>query len=148
MMKRSLGLMPPVVALAMGACSPDAPANPVSATAAEVRAPALAVDAEASAALRGALDDARTRVLPTLGDAVAGQRLDQALARAQAALAADDGAELAAALQQVRAEMASARASLDDAGTVVELDALQPLFITLAEAVPTSLRGASATQVF
>jgi uncharacterized membrane protein len=136
MKKRSIGIVSPLVALAVGACSPDAPANP----AAVDRGPSLAVQGEMVITLRGALDDARTRVLPTL-DRAASERLDRAFARAEAALAANDAAELAVALQQARDAVATGRASLDD-GAVVELDALLPLFVTLDDAVPAPLRRA------
>ncbi|HYR09518.1 MAG TPA: hypothetical protein VEQ60_17220 [Longimicrobium sp.] len=140
MKKRSIGIVPPLVALVVGACSPDAPANPV----AEAPGPSLAVQGERVATLRGALDDARTRVLPTL-EGAASERVDRALARAEAALAANDAAELAAALQQARDAIESGRASLDE-GAVVELDALLPLFVTLDDAVPVSLRRATTTK--
>jgi uncharacterized membrane protein len=141
MKKRSIGIVLPLVALVVGACSPDVPANPV----AEAPGPPLAVQGERVATLRGALDDARTRVLPTLRGAEGSERLDMALARAQAALAANDAAELAAALQQARDAIEAGRASLDE-GVVVELDALLPLFVTLDDAVPVPLRRATAAK--
>jgi uncharacterized membrane protein len=141
MKRRSIGIISPLVALVVGACSPDAPANPV----AEARGPSLAVQGERIATLRGALDDARTRVLPTLDGAAGSERLDLALARAEAALAANDAAELAAALQQARDAIESGRASLDE-GAVVELDALLPLFVTLDDAVPAQLRRATTAK--
>lgn len=147
MKKRSMGIVSPLVALAVGACSPDA-TSPVAPSAAEVRGPSLAVDVQGAAALRSALDDARTRVLPTLDGALAGDRLDAALGRAEAALAANDAAALAAALQQVRATLASEGASLDDAGALVELEALEPLLVSLDDAVPASLRGAPTILAF
>lgn len=139
MTKRSLGMVSPLVALAVGACSPDAPGNPVAAPAAEARAASLAVADDATAALRVAVDDARTRVLPTLGDAAAAGRLDQALSAARAALDANDAGALAAALRQARDAVASGRASMDE-GAAVELEALLPLFTTLDDAVPAALR--------
>jgi uncharacterized membrane protein len=141
MKKRSIGIVLPLMALVVGACSPDAPANPV----AEALGPSLAVQGERVATLRGALDDARTRVLPTLEDAPASERLDRALARAEAALAANDAAELAVALQQARDAIEAGRASLDE-GAVVELDALLPLFVTLDDAVPVQLRRATTAK--
>jgi uncharacterized membrane protein len=131
----------PLVALVVGACSPDAPATPVAAA----RGPSLAVQGERVATLRGALDDARTRVLPTL-DGPASERVDHALARAEAALAANDAAELAVALQQARDAIEAGRASLDE-GAVVELDALLPLFVTLDDAVPVSLRRPIVSEI-
>jgi uncharacterized membrane protein len=141
MKKRSIGIVLPLVALVVGACSPDAPANPV----AEARGPSLAVQGQRVATLHSALDDARTRVIPTLRGATGSERLDLALARAQAALADDDAAELAAALQQARDAIEAGRASLDE-GLVVELDALLPLFVTLDDAVPMPLRRATAAK--
>lgn len=147
MKKRSIGIVSPLVALAVGACSPDA-TSPVAPSAAEARGPSLAVDEQGAAALRVALDDARTRVLPTLAGALAGERLDAALGQAEAALAADDAAALAAALQQVRATLAAEGTSLDDTGALVELEALEPLLFSLDDAVPAPLRGGPAIQAF
>lgn len=139
MKQRSPGLVPPILALVVGACSPDAGSNPMAPPVA-AHSVSLAVRGEALNALHAAVEDAQIRILPSFVDESANRRIGGTLAELQAALAGDDAATLAAALESGRALLRSQRTTLTDPGIVAELDALTVLFSTLDEAVPASLQ--------
>jgi hypothetical protein len=137
--QRSPGLVPPILALVVGACSPDAVSNPIAPPVA-AHSVSLAVRGDALGALRAAVEDAQIRILPSFADESANRRIGGTLAELRAALAADDAAILAAALGTGRAVLRAERTTLTDPGTVAELDALTVLFSALDEAVPASLQ--------
>lgn len=144
MKRRTWAVAPPLLALAVGACSPDAAAGPAAVATVEAIHP-LAVRGEAAEAMQTTVDDALTRVLPTFDDQGAASRIGQTLMEVDAAFLADDGVALAAALENARQSLATERASLQDTGAVAELDALALLLDTVEEAVPPShRRGAIA----
>jgi hypothetical protein len=139
---RTSAVVPPLLALALGACAgadaPTAPAEPPAAAAA--RGPSLAVQGEPLAALRAAVSDATSRILPALGDGEAHAPLRAALARADQALAGDDAAALASSLRAARAALASERESAAaDSGVAPDLDALLLVLDGLDGAVPAEL---------
>jgi hypothetical protein len=138
--QHSIGFVPPLLALVVGACSPDAGSNPIAPPAA-VNSVSLAVQGAALTALRAAVDDAQLRILPSMSDESASRRIGGTLAGLQAALAADDATSLAATLESGRAAVLSERTALDDPGAAAELDALMVLFSALDEAVPASLHA-------
>ena len=149
MKHRTSGVVPPLLALALGACAADAPTTPrVSppSTAATARLP-LALQGEALGALRTAVSDARSRILPALGDPAAHAPLGEALATADQALAADDAAALVAALRGARGALAAEREALGpDAAAGPELDALLLVLDGLDTAVPAPLAGRAVTE--
>ena len=141
MKPRTSTVVPPLLALALGACAADAPTTPAEPPAAvAAKAPSLAVRGEPLAALRAAVGDATTRILPALGDEAARAPLRAALAGAEQALATDDAGALAAALRDAREAVAAERAALGpDAAAGPDLDALLLVLDGLDTAVPASL---------
>ena len=140
---RTSAVVPPLLALALGACAgegPTAPAQPPAEVAA--KGLSLAVQGESLAALRLAVSDATSRIVPALGDGAAHAPLRAALARADQALASDDAAVLAASLRAARAALAAERESLAaDADVAPDLDALLLVLEGLDTAVPATLAG-------
>jgi hypothetical protein len=133
-------MVPPLLALALGACAADAPTTPPEPPAAAATAPSLAVQGESLAALQSAVSDARSRLLPALGEEAAHAPLGEALAAADQALAANDARALAASLRDVRAAAAARREALGpDADAAPDLDALLLVLDGLETAVPASL---------
>jgi hypothetical protein len=140
-------VIPPLLALAMGACATDAPTAAVEPAAAAAKAPSLSVQGEPLAALQSAVSDAIGRVLPSLGDAADHAPLHAALAGAERALAADDARALAAALRAARAALSAEREALGpDAAVGPDLDALLLVLDGLDNAVPAALAGPSVTE--
>jgi hypothetical protein len=138
-------LIPALLALALGACA-DAATAPLEPPAAAARAPSLALQGEPLASLQTALTDARSRLLPALGDAAGQAALGEALARADHALAANDARALAAALRAVRAAATAERAALAPAAEAgPDLDALLLVLDGLEAAVPASLTSPAVT---
>ncbi|MFL5383999.1 MAG: hypothetical protein ACJ8GN_15870 [Longimicrobiaceae bacterium] len=143
MKHRTSTVVPPLLALALGACAADAPTAPAEPPAsAAARSPSLAVQGEPLAALRTAVSDAASRILPALGEGEAHAPLRAALARADQALASDDAAALAGALREARAALAAEREAMgEDAEAAPDLDVLLLLLDGLDTAVPASVAG-------
>jgi len=145
---RTSSVVPPLLALALGACAadaPTAPAEPVSAAAA--KGPSLSVQGEPLAALRSAVSDAASRILPGLGDDAAHAPLRAALEGADQALAADDARALAGALRAARGAIAAEREAMGpDAAAAPDLDALLLVLDGLDTAVPASVAGPSVVE--
>ena len=148
MRHRTPPMLPPLLALALGACAADAPTTPAEAPpAAAAKAPSLALRGEALGALRAAVSDARSRILPALGDPAAHAPLGEALATADQALAADDAVALVAALRGARAAVAAEREALGpDAAAGPDLDALLLVIDGLDTALPAPLAGRSIAE--
>jgi hypothetical protein len=146
---RTSTVVPPLLALALGACAADAPTAPraLPASEAAAKAPLLAVQGEPLAALRSAVSDAAGRILPALGDGAAHAPLRAALAAADEALAADDAPALAAALRAARSAAAAERAAMGpDAAAGPDLDALLLVLDGLDTAVPASVAGPAVAE--
>lgn len=143
MKPRTSSVVPPLLALALGACAADAPTAPAEPpAAAAAKGPSLALQGEPLAALRTAVGDAASRILPALGEGEAHAPLRAAIARADQALASDDAAALAGALRAARAAVAAERAAMDaDAAAAPDLDALLLVLDGLDTAVPVSVAG-------
>lgn len=146
MKHRTSSVVPPLLALALGACAADAPTLPAAPpAAAAAKGPSLAVQGEPLAALRTAVSDASSRILPALGEGEAHAPLRAAIARADQALASDDATELAAALREARAAVAAERNAMGDdpaaAEAAPDLDALLLVLDGLDTAVPASVAG-------
>lgn len=148
MKHRTSGVVPPLLALALGACAADAPTTPRVSPPSEAAARLpLAMQGEALGALRTAVSDARSRILPALGDPAAHAPLGEALATADLALADDDAVALDAALRGARAAVAAEREALGHDGAAgPELDALLLVLDGLDTAVPASLAGRAAAE--
>ena len=142
-MKPRTSVVPPLLALALGACAADAPTAPAEPPAsAAAKGPSLAVQGEPLAALRTAVGDAASRILPALGDDAAHAPLRAAIARADQALAADDARALAGALRDARAAVAATREAMGpDAAAGPDLDALLLVLDSLDTAVPAAVAG-------
>jgi len=140
---RTSSVVPPLLALALGACAADAPMAPAESPAeAAAKAPSLALQGEPLAALRTAVSDAASRILPALGKGADHAALRAAIARADQALATDDARELAGALREARAALAAERAAMGpDTEAAPDLDALLLVLEGLDKAVPASLAG-------
>lgn len=144
MKHRTSTVVPPLLALALGACAADAPTAPAEppASAAAAKGPSLALQGEPLAALRTAVGDAASRILPSLGEGEEHAPLRAAIARADQALAADDARALAGALRDARAALAAEREAMgEDAEAAPDLDALLLLLDGLDTAVPVSVAG-------
>lgn len=141
-MKPRTSVVSPLLALALGACAADGPTAPAAppAEAAAMKGPSLAVQGEPLVALRTAVGDAASRILPALGGGEEHAPLRAAIARADQALAADDAAALAGALRDARAALAAAREAMD-ADAAPDLDALLLVLDGLGTAVPASVTG-------
>jgi len=136
-------VVPSLVALALGACAADGPTAPLVPPAqVAAKGPSLVMQGEPLAALRAAVGDASSRIVPALGDDAAHAPLRAALARADQALASDDAAVLASALRAARAALATERESMAaDADMAPDLDALLLVLDGLDSAVPAELTG-------
>ena len=143
MKHRTSAVVPPLLALALGACAADGPTAPAQPPAeAAAKGPSLALQGEPLAALRTAVSDATSRILPALGEGEDHAALRAAIARADQALATDDARELAGALREARAALAAEREAMGpDAEAAPDLDALLLVLEGLDTAVPASLTG-------
>ncbi len=121
-MKRSPRLALPLLAAGIGACAPDSPTAPLLAP--DTPPVEFAAGYDVAAGLVMAIDDADTRVIPTLGSSAEASAVDAAFAALGDAVEAADASAAQAA-------SAAARASLDalvaaDPGTdPVEVAALR-----------------------
>ena len=143
MRSRTSTVVPPLLALALGACAADGPTAPaVPPVSAAAKGPSLAVQGEPLVALRATVGDATVRILPALGEGEAHAPLRAALARADQALASDDASTLAGALRDARAAVAAERAAMGpEAELAPDLDALLLVLDGLDTAVPASVAG-------
>ena len=148
MKTRTSIVVPPLLALALGACAADAPTAPAEPPAsAAAKGPSLAVQGEPLAALRTAVGDATSRILPALGEGEAHAPLRAAIARADQALAADDAHALAGALRDARAAVSAARQAMGpDAELAPDLDALLLVLDGLDAAVPAAAAGPAVAE--
>jgi hypothetical protein len=134
------GVLPALV-LVLGACTSDAPTVPASIPAPAAAAPTLVVSRAAVDALRMAVADANTRVLPTLESSEPREALAASLAAADEAFASGDARALRATIEHSRAALAREREALDaDSPVTADLDALSLMLDELESALPSELR--------
>jgi hypothetical protein len=144
---RTSTVVPPLLALALGACAADAPTAPTEPVSVAAKAPSLSLQGEPLAALRSAVSDAATRILPGLGDDAAHAPLRAALEGAEQALAADDARALAGALRAARTAITAEREAMGpDGAAAPDLDALLLVLDGLDTAVPASVAGPSVVE--
>jgi hypothetical protein len=139
-------VVPPLLALALGACTADAPTAARAPESVAARAPVLAVQGERLGELRSALTDARTRLIPALAGTTHPARLEAALAAADQAIDGDDARALAASMGRARSAVTAARQQMEaDDPAAPELDALLLMLDGLSDAVPQSLTAVATT---
>jgi len=131
----------PTLAMALAACTADAPMAP-TARAPDEQAQSLAVSGETLDALRGTVTDAHVRLLPGIGDAQAQSRLSSALSSVSAALAADDAGALAESLAAARTVLNDEIQTLgSDSPAAADFDALALALDTVNDVLPAELRS-------
>jgi hypothetical protein len=131
----------PTLAIALAACSMDAPTAPTAQPPA-LRAQALAVSGETLDALRQTVTDAQVRLLPAIGDAQAHAGLATALDGMSAALDANDAGALAQSLGSARTALDAEIHAMDaDSPEAVDLDALSLALTAVEDALPAEMRS-------
>jgi hypothetical protein len=121
-----------IAAIGSLACSEVGPSEPQTRIAAP--APRLVVSDSVASAFDVALGDLRSRVLPSLGEALSG-RVDELLRELSHSLSARDAARLAAAVMRAEAALAELGRAGDVATTTTaDLDAVR-LFLDEANAL-------------
>ena len=127
-MKRSTGLAVPLIAAGLSACA-DTPTVPAAAPARPAMVEIMAVDLKPGLAI--AADDARERVIPTLGDARAIRSVDNAFRSLGDAVRANDAAAVRDAIDQANGALRALVRSAPETDPV-EVAALR-LVVTNAE---------------
>lgn len=140
---RALPLL--LVPLFAAGCSDTPPTQPARPPEADAPTARLQLAPAEAAGFAATLEDARTRLLPALGEAPEAAALGQALDALAAALAARDPAALVQALERSDAALAGLAAAEAERAAALAAD-LEAVRLIVAEARPLPARVAPAAR--